>query len=90
MCNESCYSVGMNDVQQKLGELRNKGWTDASIGDSIGTTRVTVSRWRNGVHYPDHAELVMMGLDNLLKRKRIPKQRRYAPGSRRRTNTDSR
>ena len=72
----------MNDVQQRLERLRLNGWTDASIADELGVIRITVSRWRNGARYPENAKAVMIVLDQLAKRKRIPKQRRYAPGSR--------
>lgn len=67
----------MNDIQKRLEKLRVKKWTDAAIADEIGYGRVTVARWRSGQKYPSHANLVLMALDGLLKRKNVPKQRRY-------------
>ena len=79
----------MNDVQQRIEELRVKGWTLAAIADETGVTSRAVDHWRVGRRYPENSKLVLAALDALLKRKRIPKQRRYAPGSRRRTSTGS-
>ena len=72
----------MNDVQKRIAVLAERGWTDAAIGDELGYGRVTVFRWRAGEQYPDHSKSVVMALAALLARKRIPKKRRYAKGSR--------
>ena len=72
----------MNDVQQRLHDLKAKRWTLAAIADEIGITVKAVDHWQAGRRYPQNTKMVLMGLDHLLKRKRIPKQRRYAPGSR--------
>ena len=79
----------MNDVQQAVSALRDKGWTLAAIATELGTHRETVARWANGSRHPDQVRAVMALLAGLLARKRIPKQRRYGPGSRQRS-TDAR
>ena len=70
----------MNDMQEKIAALEEKGWSLRAIADEIETHWTTVARWKAGSQYPDHAHLVLMALDGLLARKRIPKRRRYAPG----------
>jgi len=79
----------MNDVQQRLQQLKEKGWTVAAISDEIGVTARAIDHWKAGRRYPENAKMVLMGLDNLMRRKRIPKQRRYAPGSRRRASANT-
>ena len=74
------YYRNMNDVQTIVGELRNKGWTLAAIADEVGTHRETVSRWLSGQYYPENAKAVLVVLNQLADRKRIPKRRRYAEG----------
>ena len=67
----------MNNVQEKLRDLREKGWTSAAIADELGVTDITVYRWKSGRRSPENAKPVMVVLDQLLKRKRIPKRKRY-------------
>ena len=67
----------MNDVQQQIAELREKGWTIAAIADELDTHRETVARWVSGQRYPEHSKAISALLDTLSKRKRIPKRRRY-------------
>ena len=75
----------MNEIQQRIVELQAKGWTIAAIAAELDVHHSTVRRWESGDRYPENAKPVLMAFDALLQRKRIPKQRRYAPGSRRRT-----
>lgn len=82
------YHIVMNDVQEKITELEAKGWTQAAIADEVGLTSNAVAKWKAGDRYPANSKMVLMGLDALAKRKRIPKQRRYAPGSRTRKADD--
>jgi transcriptional regulator with XRE-family HTH domain len=77
----------MNDVQTKLHELHEKGWTQAAIADELDVHKGTVNRWRLGQTYPPMPRPVLMALDILLKRRRIPKKRRYGKHSRGRGNT---
>ena len=75
----------MNDIQAKLHDLTEKGWTQAAIADELEVHKQTVNRWQFGQTYPPMSKPIIMALDSLMSRKRIPKQRRYAPGSRQRT-----
>lgn len=74
----------MNEVQGKLNDLAAKGWTQAAIADDLGVTVNAVQKWKAGQRRPANAKMVLAGLDALLRRRRVPKQRRYAPGARRR------
>ena len=67
----------MNDVQKVLVELRGKGWTLAAIADEIEVHRETVVSWDAGRHSPANAKVVVLALENLLRRQRVPKKRRY-------------
>jgi transcriptional regulator with XRE-family HTH domain len=72
----------MNDIQTKLAELEGKNWTLAAISDELDVSYNTVQKWKSGDRYPPIAKLIIEKLDELLERKRIPKQRRYTKGSR--------
>ncbi len=78
----------MNEVQQKIAELQEKGGTLAAMADELGVTVNAVEKWKAGDRRPANEKPVLMAMDGLSKRKRIPKQRRYAPGSRRRTKLE--
>lgn len=67
----------MNEVQQKIDELEKKGWTLAAIARSLSVTTNAVEKWKAGDRYPHTAALVIDALDQLLKRKRIPKRKQY-------------
>ena len=66
----------MNDLQQRIYDLRAKGWPMEAIAVEIGVSPRAVEYWRVGAPYPGHAKMVLMGLDQLMKRRRIPKKRR--------------
>lgn len=85
-----CYGklIGMNDIQEKLAGLQSKGWTLAAIADELEVTVNAAEKWKAGDTYPRNSKGVLLVLDVLAKRKRIPKQRRYAPGSRTRTTDE--
>jgi hypothetical protein len=34
------------EIQELLNQLREKGWSDAHVGQAIGVTRIAVYRWR--------------------------------------------
>ena len=74
----------MNDVQERLTQLRARGWTLASLADELGMSRRGIGGWQSGERYPENVKAVLMALDALLKRRRIPKLRRHIPGSRKR------
>ena len=71
-----------SEIQSKIAELLGKGWTLAAIADELGVTSDTVEFWRAGKRNPTNAKAVLLMLDKVLKKKRIPKQKRYAKGSR--------
>ena len=78
------YNGVMNEIQKRIAELEAKGWTLAAISDQIGNHWNTLAKWKAGDRYPANAPSVLLALDLLMKRKRIPKKKRYAPGSRQR------
>lgn len=67
----------MNEVQIKIAELQQKGWTLAALADELGVTVNAVEKWKNGDRYPRNAKAVLVLLNQLATRKRIPKKRRY-------------
>ena len=68
----------MNAIQETLVQLQEKGWTLAALADELAVTVNAVEKWKAGDRYPSNPKLVLHALDGLAKRKRIPKQRRYA------------
>jgi DNA-binding transcriptional regulator YiaG len=68
----------MNDIQTKLKELQDKDWTLAAIADELEVTVNAVEKWKAGDRQPRNAKAVLMLLDQLLIKKRIPKKRRYS------------
>ena len=73
----------MREVQGILGELSANGWTKAAIADEMGVAHFTVERWEKG-RRPANAVGVALALESLLRRRRVPKRRRYtkkAPSS---------
>ncbi len=75
----------MNDVQAKIAQLQEKGWTLAAIADEVGVAHNTVEKWKANDRYPRPDKPILDALGQLSKWKRIPKKRRYAKGSRRTT-----
>lgn len=71
-----------SEIQLRIAQLTEKGWTLAAIADELGVTSDTVELWKAGRRNPTNAKAVLAMLDRVLEKKRIPKQRRYAPGSR--------
>jgi orotate phosphoribosyltransferase-like protein len=67
----------MNEIQAKISKLQEKGWTLAAISDELEVTVNAVEKWKAGDAQPHNAKAVYLLLDQLLERKRIPKQRRY-------------
>ena len=66
----------MNDIQIKIKELQEKGWTLAALADELGVTVNAVEKWKAGDRQPANFKAIMMMLDDIVKRKRIPKKRR--------------
>ena len=72
----------MNEVQERIRLLREKGWTLAALADELGVTRRGIAGWQSGERYPENVKGVLVLMDAVMERKRIPKKRRYAKGSR--------
>ena len=71
----------MNDVQIKLLELKNRGWTMRAIADELAVSHMTVYRWQKGIRKAENSRSVLYMLGTLVKRKRIPKQKRRGSNS---------
>ena len=67
----------MNEVQERIEALRQKGWTLAAIADELEVTNDAVGKWRAGDRYPKNAKGVFEILDGLLQYGTPPKKRRY-------------
>lgn len=76
----------MNEVQQRIKALEEKGWTQAAIADELGLTVNAIVKWKAGDRTTNNMKSVVAYLDRLLLRRRVPKQRRYQKGSRVRSN----
>ena len=71
----------MNDVQIKLLDLKDKGWTMRAIADELAVSHITVYRWQKGMRKAENSSSVLYMLDTLIKRKRIPKRKRRVSNS---------
>lgn len=67
----------MNDIQTKIAELQERGWTLAALADELGVTPNAVEKWKAGDRYPNNSKAILLLFDQLNKRKRIPKKRRH-------------
>ena len=75
------HPTAMNDVQNKLLELKDRGWTMAAIADELGVSHMAVFRWQKGMRKAENSRSVVYMLDTLIKRKRIPKRKRRGSNS---------
>jgi transcriptional regulator with XRE-family HTH domain len=71
-----------SEIQSRIANLVEKGWTLASIADELGVTSDTVELWKAGKRNPTNAKGVLLMLEKIAEKKRIPKKKRYAKGSR--------
>jgi transcriptional regulator with XRE-family HTH domain len=67
----------MSEIQDKLNELKVKGWTLASIARAIGQSSRAVESWNQGVRNPANLKPVLDSLEKLSQYKRIPKKKIY-------------
>ena len=67
----------MNEVQERIAQLQDKGWTLAALADELGVTVNAVEKWKAGDRQATNAKAVLAMLDRIAQRKRIPKKRRY-------------
>ena len=72
----------MNDVQERLAALKEKGWTLAAIADELEITVNAVVKWQAGDRTPSNHKSTLEHLDRLLQQRRVPPQRRYQKGVR--------
>lgn len=72
----------MNDVQTKIAQLQRKGWTLAAIADELEHTPNAIQKWKAGYRNPHNNKAILALLDQLIKRRRIPKKKRYSNNSR--------
>ncbi|MBN2461977.1 MAG: helix-turn-helix transcriptional regulator [Dehalococcoidia bacterium] len=72
----------MNEIQERIVSLEQKGWTLAALADELGVTRNAVEKWKAGDRQPTNSKAIYILMDELAIRKRIPKKRRYVKGSR--------
>jgi len=70
----------MNDVQTRIAELQEKGWTLAALADELGVTVNAVEKWKAGARQPANPKAIFALLDEIDGHKRIPKKRRYKFG----------
>ena len=71
----------MNDVQIKLLDLKDRGWTMRAIADELAVSHITVYRWQKGMRKAENSRSVVHMLDTLIERKRIPKRKRRGSNS---------
>jgi hypothetical protein len=67
----------VEQVRAMLTELKAKGWTISAIADELMVLRDSVWSWDTGRYAPKNPRLVRIALEGLLRRRRIPKRRRY-------------
>ncbi len=72
----------MNEVQERLLALQEKGWTLAAIADELEVTVNAVVKWKAGDRMPSNRKSIFEHLDRLLLQRRVPLKRRYPKGSR--------
>ena len=63
------YSIiqSLNGTQYLLDQLHCAGVDDTDIAKRIGTTRMTIYRWKRGVSHPRPAGIINTALASLLK-----------------------
>ena len=64
------------EIQNKLGELKEKGWTLANVAREIGQAKVTVETWNQGTRLRLMRNRCCT-LDRLGARKRTPPQKYF-------------
>lgn len=77
-CVVEYQQVNNDEVQAKLAELQQKGWTLANIAREIGQATRTIESWNQGKRSPADLQSVLASLEKLDKIKRIPKKKIYS------------
>jgi ribosome-binding protein aMBF1 (putative translation factor) len=78
----------MNDIQEKIFQLQKNGWSITALSEHIEQARVTVDKWKSGERYPANPKAILALLEQVAKKKRIPKLRRYTEGNRLKERTE--
>ena len=76
-----------SEIRLRITQLGEKGWTLAAIADELGVTSDTVELWKAGKRNPTNAKGVLLMLNRVLNKRRIPKKKRYTKGSRQGSKT---
>jgi transcriptional regulator with XRE-family HTH domain len=71
----------MSDIQTKIAELQKRGWTISALADELEVSRDAVDKWMAGNRNPVNAKGINTMLDQIARRKRVPKKRRYTKDS---------
>jgi len=66
----------MNDVQEMIKSLREKGWTLVAIGEGLEVSWRAVAYWQSGDRYPENAKGVKRLLGDLEIQTDIPRDKR--------------
>jgi hypothetical protein len=64
-------------VREAIAVLKGRGWTTAALADELSVHWDAVWAWETGRRAPANPRLVLIALERLLRRKRIPKRKRY-------------
>lgn len=76
------YGICMNEIQERIASLEQKGWTLAALADELGITKNAVEKWKAGHRQPTNPKAIFALIDKIATYKRIPKKKRYTKGSR--------
>ena len=63
-------------VAETLQQMGWLGWTVATVADGLGVSRASVNRWWRGGAEPEAAQMVLLALRSLKRRKAPPAARR--------------
>lgn len=66
----------MDAVQERLANLKEKGWSLAAIATEMEVSYNAIQKWNAGERKPSNVKAVLQSLDALCKRRRVPKRRR--------------
>ncbi len=73
-------------MQLRIVQLQEKGWTLAAIASDLNVTVNAVEKWKAGSRYPANSKAILMLLESLSNKKRVPKKKRYTSSSPIKTN----
>ena len=56
----------MNEIQTRIAELQEKGWTLAALADELEVTPNAVEKWKAGDRNPSNAKAILLLLDQII------------------------